>query len=102
MDFVKFFVLFGLHSKKTLISYPTQWNCSQRDTFLVINVAVRNVHPGSRIQQQQQKRRGKKFFVLPVFLPQIYKIENYIIFEQVKKKSQFTKNYSTFNPKNSH
>jgi hypothetical protein len=45
------------------------------------------VHPGSRIQQQQKKKRGKISSDLPFFCSHKYhKIVNYFIFEQVKKK----------------
>jgi hypothetical protein len=41
----------------------------------------------SRIQHPQNKRRGEKFVVLHFFCShKYYKIENYFIFEQVKKK----------------
>jgi hypothetical protein len=40
-----------------------------------------------RIQQQQQKRRDKKLVFLPFLKSQnCHKIENYFIFELVKKK----------------
>jgi hypothetical protein len=43
--------------------------------------------PGSPIQQQQQKRRGKNYFFLPIFeATNITKIGNYFIYEHVKKK----------------
>jgi hypothetical protein len=39
---------------------------------------------GSRIQKQQQKRGVKKLVVIPFIL--FHKIENYFIFEMLKKK----------------
>ncbi len=55
------------------------------------------IHPGSRIQQQQQKR-GKKICCPPFSLPKIYrnKIKNYLIIEQVyrNKIKPDTKNYT--------
>ncbi len=47
---------------------------------------VRNVHPGSRIQQQQQERRGKKMSSFLFCSLNLYKIANYFILKQVKKK----------------
>jgi hypothetical protein len=45
------------------------------------------VHPGSRIQKQQQKRGVKNFFCPTIFCSHINnKIENYINFELVKRK----------------
>jgi hypothetical protein len=52
---------------------------------------------GSRIQQQQERRRWKKFFVRTFLcgLKKFDKIENYFIFEEVPVKktilSQFTR-----------
>jgi hypothetical protein len=44
------------------------------------------IHPGSRIQQQPQKR-GRKKLVLPFFVAtNITKNENYFIFELEKKR----------------
>jgi hypothetical protein len=43
--------------------------------------------PGSQIQHQQQKRRGKNYVFLPIFeATNITKIENYFIYEHVTKK----------------
>jgi hypothetical protein len=44
-------------------------------------------HPGSRIQKQQQKRGVKKICCQNFFCNhKFYKIENYFIFEMLKKK----------------
>jgi hypothetical protein len=50
------------------------------------------------------KDRGeKKFFVKPFFVATFHKTEYYFIFDMLKKKlAQFSKNYSSFNPKNCH
>ncbi len=60
----------------------------------------------SRIQKQQQKRGVKKKLSSYLFLqPQkFHKIENYFIFEMLKKNNlgQFSKNYRTFYPKICH
>jgi hypothetical protein len=53
--------------------------------------------PGSRIQQQQLKRRGKKFVDLPFCSHKYPKIENDCIFEQVKEN--LCANYSTVSQK---
>jgi hypothetical protein len=42
--------------------------------------------PESRVHQQQQKKRRKKFVVPPFLSLKFFKIENYFILEQVKKK----------------
>jgi hypothetical protein len=60
-----------------------------------------SIHTGSRIQQQQQKRRGEKFVVLPFFCSlKFYKIENlelfYFLASKEKYFSQFTSNFSIF------
>jgi hypothetical protein len=69
---------------------------------------IRDVYPGSRIltfihsgsrilDPTISKEKGKTFLVLPFFVASNFtKIENYIIIEQVKKMSQFTKNFSVF------
>jgi hypothetical protein len=47
---------------------------------------ILNVYPGSRIQQQHQKKRGKIVLDLPFFVAKnIIKIVNNFIFEQVKE-----------------
>jgi hypothetical protein len=44
------------------------------------------IHTASRIQQQQQKRRGKNLFVQHFFVATNITNKNYLIFEMVKKK----------------
>jgi hypothetical protein len=45
------------------------------------------IHPGSRIQKQQQKRGvKKKLVVIPFFVATNFTNENYFIFEMLKKK----------------
>jgi hypothetical protein len=53
------------------------------------------IHPGSQIQQQQQKRRGKKFVVLTIFVAKNITELKIIKFLDWKRKivSQFKKNY---------
>ncbi len=63
---------------------------------------IQDVYPGSRIQQQHQKRRWEIFFCPTSFCSYKYqKIVNYFIFDQVKEifDCQNTKNYRTFYPK---
>ncbi len=56
---------------------------------------------GSRIQKEKQKRGVKKSEKNSGGSHKYHKIENYFIFELVKKKmGQFTKNFRTFYPKN--
>ncbi len=59
-------------------------------------IRIRDVYPGSRIQPQQQRRRGEK-----TSGHKYHKIVIYFIFLTDKEKnlSQFTNNYSTFCPK---
>ncbi len=71
-------------------------------------VAIPEIHPGSRIpdlgsriQQQQQKMRGKTIICLASFLATNIRNIKLFLFQE-KNLSQFTKNYSTFNPKNCH
>ncbi len=58
---------------------------------------------GSRIQKQQLMRGVKKIFCHTCFCSQkFHKIENYFIFEMLKKKiskGQFSKNYELFTQK---
>jgi hypothetical protein len=61
-------------------------------------------HPGSRIPKQQQKRGVKKNLLSYLFCRhKFYKIENYLIFEMLKKNIwanfEFSKNYRTFTQK---
>jgi hypothetical protein len=53
------------------------------------------VHPGSRIQKQQQKRGVKTFFVLPFFAAtNITKLAIILFWNWSRKNAgQFTKNY---------
>ncbi len=59
---------------------------------------------GSRIQQQQQKSREQNVLLSYLFLAQISQNFNLFYFLTGKEKnlSQFTKNYGTSDPKNSH
>jgi hypothetical protein len=55
---------------------------------------IRDVNPGSRIQKQQQMKGARKKLFLPTLFcsHKCHKIENYFIFELVKKK-KFGPNY---------
>jgi hypothetical protein len=57
-------------------------------------------HPGSRIQKQQLKRGVKRICHTFFCSHKFHKIENYFIFEVLKKK--IWANYRTFYPKNCH
>jgi hypothetical protein len=63
---------------------------------------IRDVYPGPRIQQQQQKKgEGKNQLSYLFFCSQKYpKIVNNFIFDQVKKKGRAP--YTPFYPKNCH
>jgi hypothetical protein len=78
------------------------FSLERRHAFLPAVLRIRDVYPGSRIQKEQQKRGVKKDLLSYLFCShKFHKIENYFIFEMLKKKNlgQFSKNYRTFYPK---
>jgi hypothetical protein len=72
-----------IHDTKLFILYPVAV-LQIRDVYPGSRILIL-IYPGSRIQQQQQTRRGKNKSYL--FCSHKYhRTENYFIFEQVKKK----------------
>ncbi len=57
-------------------------------------------HPGSRIQKEQQKRGVKKLLSYLFCSHKFHKIENYFIFDMLKKSGPVFKELWNFLPKN--